>query len=90
MILTTRPSSLQNPSNPALRHLDSISAVGGKRILCSGWNGQVRYPNHLGEILMFWSWVMPAGEKLKDFPIGITCTCVAVPFWAVSCLGRAA
>ena len=54
----------QNPSNPALRHLDSISAVGGKRILCSGWNGMVRYPNHLGEILMFWSWVMPAGNEI--------------------------
>merc|ERR1719458_2247033 len=57
---TNRCEMAKNPSNPALRHLDSISAVGGKRILCSGWNGMVRYPNHLGEILMFWSWVMPA------------------------------
>lgn len=57
---TNRCEMAKNPSNPALRHLDSISAVGGKRILCSGWNGMVRYPNHLGEILINWSWVMPA------------------------------
>ncbi len=34
-----------------------------KRVQAAGglWN-YVRYPNYLGQILMYWSWVLPAGE----------------------------
>jgi len=34
-----------------------------KRINAAGgiWNF-IRYPNYLGQILIFWSWILPAGK----------------------------
>lgn len=46
--------------------LDSIPAIAGRRILCAGWWAIVRHPNYLGEVLMQWSWVLPAGKKTKE------------------------
>ena len=42
--------------------LDTLPTAGGKKLLISGWWGLVRHPNYLGEILIQWSWVLPAGK----------------------------
>lgn len=57
---TQRCEFAKNSNNPSLRHLDTISAGGSKKILCGGYWGLVRYPNYLGHILIMWSWVMAA------------------------------
>ncbi len=57
---TQRCEFAKNPSQPQLRNLRTIATAGGRKILAGGWWGLVRYPNYLGEILMQWSWVLPA------------------------------
>ena len=42
--------------------LETLPTAGGKKLLVSGWWGLVRHPNYLGEILIQWSWVLPAGK----------------------------
>ena len=42
--------------------LETLPTAGGKKLLISGWWGLVRHPNYLGEILIQWSWVLPAGK----------------------------
>merc|ERR1712203_368456 len=37
-----------------------LETTGGRKLLVSGWWGLVRHPNSLGEILIQWSWVLPA------------------------------
>jgi protein-S-isoprenylcysteine O-methyltransferase Ste14 len=37
-----------------------LETTGGRKLLVSGWWGLVRHPNYLGEILIQWSWVLPA------------------------------
>ena len=44
--------------------LETLPTAGGKKLLISGWWGLVRHPNYLGEILIQWSWVLPAGMNL--------------------------
>ena len=51
---TQRCEFAKNSHSPALRHLDTISTAGGKKILCGGYWGLVRYPNYLGEIFFWW------------------------------------
>ena len=58
---TNRCEFAKNPNSAYSKGLDSVPAVSGKKILCGGWWGLVRYPNYLGEILIQWSWVLPAG-----------------------------
>ena len=41
--------------------LETLPTAGGRKLLISGWWGMVRHPNYLGEILIQWSWVLPAG-----------------------------
>lgn len=43
--------------------LETLPTAGGRKVLISGWWGLVRHPNYLGEILIQWSWVMPAGKQ---------------------------
>jgi len=57
---TQRCEFAKNPSKSSLRNLRTVSTAAGKKILAGGWWGVVRYPNYLGEILMHWSWVLPA------------------------------
>jgi len=61
---TQRCEFAKNPSNPALAHLETLAAPGNKKMIVSGWWGLVRHPNYLGEILMTWSWVLPAVSSL--------------------------
>lgn len=51
----------KDPSNPSLAHLETVSTAGNRKLLVSGWWGMVRHPNYLGELLVQWSWVLPAG-----------------------------
>ena len=44
-----------------ITELESLPTAGGRKLLISGWWGMVRHPNYLGEILIQWSWVLPAG-----------------------------
>ncbi len=59
---TQRCEFAKNPNQPSLRNLRTLSTAAGRKILAGGWWGLVRHPNYLGEILMQWSWVLPAGE----------------------------
>lgn len=54
----------KDPSNPALAHLETVSTAGNRKLLVSGWWGMVRHPNYLGELLVQWSWVLPAVGSL--------------------------
>merc|ERR1712029_273554 len=49
-----------DPNSPAMKHLETLPTAGGRKLLISGWWGLVRHPNFLGEILINWSWVLPA------------------------------
>jgi len=57
---TQRCEFAKNPSNPALAHLETVSTAGNRKLIVSGWWGLVRHPNYLGEVLIQWSWVLPA------------------------------
>ena len=48
-----------------LADLETLPTAGGKKLLVSGWWGLVRHPNYLGEILIQWSWVLPAGKLIS-------------------------
>jgi len=50
----------KNPSNPALAHLETLTGGKNAKLVVSGWAGLVRHPNRLGEILVSWSWILPA------------------------------
>ena len=52
----------QNPSHPAVQHLESMATlVPGSRLLISGWWGYVRHPNYLGDIMMGIAWSLTCG-----------------------------
>lgn len=38
-----------------------MPTVLGKKLLCGGLWGWVRHPNYVGDILMYWAWVIPCG-----------------------------
>ena len=57
----------KDPSNPVLSHLETVSTAGNRKLIVSGWWGMVRHPNYLGELLIQWSWVLPAGCFLLCF-----------------------
>jgi len=61
---TQRCEFARDPNNPALAHLETLTTAGNKKLVVSGWNGLVRHPNYLGEILIQWSWVLPAVGSL--------------------------
>eukprot|EP00096_Caligus_rogercresseyi_P002972 TRINITY_DN1541_c0_g1_i2.p1 TRINITY_DN1541_c0_g1~~TRINITY_DN1541_c0_g1_i2.p1 ORF type:complete len:718 (+),score=189.24 TRINITY_DN1541_c0_g1_i2:171-2324(+) len=49
-----------NPEDEGIKHLDRMLASSNKKILSGSWWSLVRYPNYLGEVLIQWSWVLPA------------------------------
>jgi len=49
-----------NKDPSSVKNLETISGAHGKKLLVSGWWGIVRHPNYLGELLIQWSWVLPA------------------------------
>jgi len=57
---TQRCEFAKDPNSAAMRHLETLPTAGGRKLLISGWWGLVRHPNFLGEILINWSWVLPA------------------------------
>merc|ERR1719412_1879153 len=58
---TQRCEFAKDPSNPAVAHLETVNTAGSRKLIVSGWWGLVRHPNYLGELLIQWSWVLPAG-----------------------------
>jgi len=58
---TQRCEFAKDPANPALAHLETVATAGNKKLIVSGWWGLVRHPNFLGEVIIQWSWVLPAG-----------------------------
>jgi len=58
---TTRCEFAKDPASPGLSHLDTVTTTGNKKLIVSSWWSHVRHPNYLGEILIQWSWVLPAG-----------------------------
>jgi len=61
---TQRCEFAKDPANPTLAHLETVTTAGNKKLIVSGWWGLVRHPNYLGEILIQWSWVLPAVGSL--------------------------
>lgn len=57
---TQRCEYAKDPHSAAMKHLETLPTAGGRKLLISGWWGLVRHPNYLGEILIQWSWVLPA------------------------------
>merc|ERR1712020_357992 len=57
---TQRCEFAKDPNSPAMKNLETLPTAGGRKVLISGWWGMVRHPNYLGEILIQWSWVLPA------------------------------
>jgi len=55
---TQRCEFARDPSSAKAEGI--LETTGGRKLLISGWWGLVRHPNYLGEILIQWSWVLPA------------------------------
>ncbi|KAK5125377.1 c-5 sterol desaturase [Meristemomyces frigidus] len=56
-----------NPDDPALAHLEYIQTRTGSKLLTSGWWGQARHINYLGDWIMSWAYCLPtllAGYKI--------------------------
>ncbi|KAK4541722.1 c-5 sterol desaturase [Oleoguttula mirabilis] len=56
-----------NPDDPALAHLQYIETSTGSKLLTSGWWGQARHINYLGDWIMSWAYCLPtllAGYKI--------------------------
>ncbi len=47
--------------DPRVAHLDSITTRSGSPLLTSGWWGQARHVNYLGDWIMAWAWCLPTG-----------------------------
>ena len=58
---TQRCEFAKDPTNPALAHLETVTTAGNKKLIVSGWWSLVRHPNFLGEVVIQWSWALPAG-----------------------------
>jgi len=54
----------KNPGNPKLGHLKTLETNTNRKLIVSGWWSVVRHPNYLGELLIQWSWVLPAVSTL--------------------------
>ena len=56
-----------NPKDPSVAHLTYIETSAGSRLITSGWWGQARHINYLGDFIMSWAYCLPtlaAGYKL--------------------------
>lgn len=51
----------QNPKDPRVAHLKSITTASGGKLLTSGWWGTARHINYLGDWIMGWSYCLPTG-----------------------------
>eukprot|EP00092_Neocalanus_flemingeri_P014603 GFUD01015753.1.p1 GENE.GFUD01015753.1~~GFUD01015753.1.p1 ORF type:complete len:889 (+),score=228.79 GFUD01015753.1:240-2906(+) len=54
----------KDPNNPKLSHLQTCETAQNRKLIVSGWWSLVRHPNYLGELLIQWSWVLPAVSTL--------------------------
>ena len=50
-----------NPEDPRVAHLESISTASGSKLLVTGWWGTARHINYCGDWIMGWSYCMPTG-----------------------------
>lgn len=48
-------------SDPRIAHLESMTTKSGGKLLVSGWWGQARHVNYLGDWIMSWAWCLPTG-----------------------------
>lgn len=55
----------RDPQSASLSHLKTMETSQGRKLIVSGWWGLVRHPNYLGELLIQWSWVLPAVNSLE-------------------------
>ncbi|XP_077287556.1 lamin B receptor [Arctopsyche grandis] len=62
----------QNPLNPKIAHLESISTFHGKHILVGGWWGFVRHPNYLGDLILHTAWAIGTYNAIPIYSTIIT------------------
>ncbi|KAK5708023.1 erg24, C-14 sterol reductase [Elasticomyces elasticus] len=48
-----------NPDDESVAHLEYIQTASGSRLLTTGWWGQARHINYLGDWLLSWSYCLP-------------------------------
>ena len=51
----------QNPKDPRVAHLTSITTSSGSKLITSGWWGTARHINYFGDWIMGWSYCLPTG-----------------------------
>ena len=51
----------RDPSDPSVRHLETLETRTGRKLLVSGWWGVARHINYCGDWLLGWSWCLPCG-----------------------------
>ena len=50
-----------DPKDPRVSHLDFINTKRGSKLLVSGWWGQARHINYLGDFVLSWAYCLPTG-----------------------------
>lgn len=50
-----------DPNDPKVAHLKYMETKAGSKLLISGWWGQARHINYLGDWIMSWAYCMPTG-----------------------------
>lgn len=50
-----------DPHSDEFQDAETILTSSGRRLLASGWWGQLRHPNYLGDIIMAFAWTFPCG-----------------------------
>lgn len=51
----------RDPTDPSVRHLETLETRSGRKLLVSGWWGVARHINYFGDWLLGWSWCLPCG-----------------------------
>lgn len=55
----------KDSNSSSVSHLKTLESNQGRKLIVSGLWGLVRHPNYLGELLIQWSWVLPAVNCLE-------------------------
>ncbi len=63
MVVLQKNAFRQNPEQPSVRRLKTITTASGRRLIVSGWWGIARHINYFGD------WLMACVASLLSFPL---------------------